>query len=50
VLCNNCTVAQCSNLGGQGWHGSLRMFSDDITKCWPVNAGLVQREQLGMAV
>ena len=48
-LCNNCTIAQCNNMGGQAWHGSLRMFSDDITKCWPMNAGLVQREQLSLA-
>ncbi len=48
-LCNNCTITQCNNLGGQAWHGSLRMFGDMQTDCWPMNAGLVEREQRGMA-
>src|SRR5262249_230504 len=46
-LCNNCTITQCNNLGGQAWHGSIRMGFDNPTRCWPMNAGLVQREQLG---
>jgi hypothetical protein len=47
-LCENCTIAQCDALGGQAWTGSLRMFSGMETNCWPMNAGLVQREQMGM--
>jgi hypothetical protein len=48
-LCNNCTITQCHALGGQAWRGSIRMygFGSDQPECWPMNAGLVQREQLG---
>jgi hypothetical protein len=48
-LCNNCTIAQCNALGGQAWYGSIRQYMENITDCWPMNAGLVQREQLGLA-
>jgi hypothetical protein len=48
-LCANCTIAQCNALGGQSWHGDIRQYGRSQTDCWPMNAGLVQREQLGMA-
>lgn len=47
-LCNNCTIAQCDALGGQAWHGSIRQYGDSLTDCWPMNAGLVERERRGM--
>jgi len=48
VLRDNCTITQCNNLGGQAWHGSIHQYGQDITDCWSMNAGLVQREQLNM--
>jgi len=48
ILRDNCTVGQCNALGGQAWRGSIRQYGQDITDCWSMNAGLVQREQLGM--
>ena len=47
-LCNNCTIAQCNTLGGQAWHGSIRIGGNIETDCWPMNAGLVERERRGM--
>jgi hypothetical protein len=46
-LCTNCTIAQCNNLGGLAWHGTLQMHTGGTTDCWPMNEGLLLREQLG---